>query len=205
MAKLTYDFYSRDTLAVARGLLRKYLVRCTGERIMVCMITDVEAYIGRIDKACHAYNYNRTARNAVMFGPPGRAYVYFIYGKYHCLNLVTEPEGEPCAVLIRGVLPVAGLNEISNNRFSADYRDLGKYQRSNLLNGPGKLCRGLEITGGLNGEDLTGGRLFVCESAEDAGFSFDDGEIKRLQIKAGKRINVDYAEEAVDFPWRFHI
>ena len=103
---LTRDFYDRDTLAAARDLLGRDIVRVLpdGARLR-CRITETEAYIGRLDKACHAYGYKRTPRTETLFSPPGTAYVYLIYGMYHCLNFVTEPEGEPAAVLIRGLPP----------------------------------------------------------------------------------------------------
>ena len=107
MQILTQDFFARDTVTVAQELLGKHLVRVMpdGSRITVA-ITETEAYVGPIDKACHAYGYKHTPRTKTMFSAPGTAYIYLIYGMYHCLNLVTEPEGEPCAVLIRGAVPV---------------------------------------------------------------------------------------------------
>ena len=102
MARLSRDFFDRDTLTVSRELLGKYLCRRleSGE-LLALRLTETEAYIGRRDKACHAYNYRRTPRTETLFMAPGHAYIYFIYGMYHCLNFVTEPEGEPSAVLLR--------------------------------------------------------------------------------------------------------
>ena len=103
MSILSPDFYARDTLLVAKELLGKVLVRTLPDGTQVkCPITETEAYIGRMDKACHAYGYKRTARTETLFAPPGTAYIYLIYGMYHCLNFVTEAQGEPAAVLIRG-------------------------------------------------------------------------------------------------------
>lgn len=102
MEKLTRDFYNRDTVTVARDLLGNYLVRVLDGETLVCRITETEAYVGRCDKACHAYGYKRTARTETLFAKPGTAYIYLIYGMYNCLNFVTEPEGEPAAVLIPG-------------------------------------------------------------------------------------------------------
>ncbi len=103
MEPLTREFYDRDTVEAARDLLGKLLEReLPGGERLICRITETEAYVGRMDKACHAYGYKRTPRTETLFAPPGTAYIYLIYGMYHCLNLVTEPEGEPCAVLIRG-------------------------------------------------------------------------------------------------------
>ena len=88
MAILAREFYNGDTVEIARSLLGKYLVRRIGPETLVCRITETEAYVGRCDRACHAYGYHRTDRNAVMFGPPGHAYIYFIYGMHFCLNFL---------------------------------------------------------------------------------------------------------------------
>ena len=92
MARLSREFYLGDTVDIARRLLGTYLVRQLGKTVLVGRITETEAYIGRCDKACHAYGYHKTPRNAPMFLGPGHAYIYLIYGMHHCLNLVTEPE-----------------------------------------------------------------------------------------------------------------
>ncbi|MEQ8216386.1 MAG: DNA-3-methyladenine glycosylase, partial [Smithellaceae bacterium] len=107
MAILNRDFYERDTIEVARALLGKKLVRRINSTELSGMIIETEAYCGRQDSACHAHR-GKTPRNAVMFGHAGHAYVYFTYGMHYMLNLVTEKEGNPCAVLIRAVLPLAG-------------------------------------------------------------------------------------------------
>lgn len=160
---LTREFYSRDTLAVARDLLGRDIVRVRedGKRL-VCRITETEAYIGRLDKACHAYGYKRTPRTETLFAPPGTAYIYLIYGMYHCLNFVTEGDGEPAAVLIRGAVPVTNGDIIAENRFACKEKDMTAYQRKNFLNGPGKLCRGLDLTRAQNGLDLTGPAGGLC-------------------------------------------
>ncbi|MCI8594556.1 MAG: DNA-3-methyladenine glycosylase [Oscillospiraceae bacterium] len=188
---LPRSFYDRDTLTVARELLGKHLVHIVDGTALVGRITETEAYIGRMDKACHAYGYKRTARTETLFAKPGTAYVYLIYGMYCCLNFVTEAEGEPCAVLIRGVEPVEGSNTISQLRFGCDVSNQSAYQRKNFLNGPGKLCKGFSIDRHCNNLDLTVPPLFVS-----------DGD-KPSKLHTGKRIGIDYAEEAVDFPWRF--
>ena len=154
MPKLTRDFYERDTLLVARDLLGKYLVHRVDGVPLCGRITETEAYIGRMDKACHAYQYKRTARTETLFARPGTAYLYLIYGMYHCLNFVTEAEGEPCAVLIRGAVPVENGDIIAENRFGRKEKELTAAQRRNFLNGPGKLCRGLALTRAENGLDL---------------------------------------------------
>lgn len=195
---LTRDFYARDTLEVARDLLGRDIVRVLEDGTQLhCRITETEAYIGRIDKACHAYNYRRTPRTETLFAPPGTAYIYLIYGMYHCLNFVTEAEGEPAAVLIRGAVPIANGDIIAKIRFGRKMETLSTYQRKNFLNGPGKLCRGLDLTRAQNGLDLTGpgGGLYVCPGQPPA----------PEQIQVGERVGIDYAEEAVHFPWRFFL
>ena len=193
MEILPRDFYDRDTLTVARELLGCYLVREWEGKKLAVRITETEAYIGRMDKACHAYQYKRTPRTETLFSKPGVSYVYLIYGMYHCLNFVTEPEGTAAAVLLRGVEAVSGAGLMAYNRFGRGYEQLTADQRKNFLNGPGKVCRALALTRTHNGLDLTaGGELFLCA-----------GEAPTGEIHVGKRIGIDYAEEAVDFPWRF--
>lgn len=199
--KLTREMYLGNTVTIARQLLGRYLVRRMPGETLLCRIVETEAYVGAIDKAAHAYGYHRTARNAAMFGPPGHAYIYLIYGMHCCLNFVTEPEGEPSAVLLRGLEPVYGLETMTRLRFDRTPAELTAYQRKNLLNGPGKCCAALGLTREMNGEDLTGERLFLCTSPEDAGLP--PLPQKRCRVHTGKRIGIDYAQEAVDFPWRF--
>ena len=200
MARLSRSFYSGDTVEIAKGLLGKYLVRrLENGELLAGRITETEAYVGRCDKACHAYNYRKTERTSTMFGPPGHAYIYFIYGMYHCLNFVTEPEGEPSAVLIRAVEPVAGTETIRRLRFGE--KPMTAYRKKNFMNGPGKVCQGLALTKAQNGTDLTGDTLFVCDSPADLGLPCP--EIPAEIMRTGPRIGVDYAEEARDYPWRF--
>ncbi len=203
MARLDAAFYDRDTRLVARELLGCCLVRRWEGETLVCRITETEAYIGRMDKACHAWQYRRTARTEPLFAPPGHAYVYLIYGMYHCLNLVTEPEGEPAAVLIRGAQPVAGLAQMARLRYGKLPEELTAPQSRNLMNGPGKLCKALSITRMDNLADLTGDDLYVCAAPEDAGLSLPPRPVGEIHVT--KRIGIDYAEEAADFPWRYYI
>ena len=167
MARLPREFYDRDTVKVAQDLLGKYLVRNLNGELLVGRITETEAYIGRCDKACHAYNYRRTARTETLFMAPGHAYIYLIYGMYNCLNFVTEPEGEPAAVLLRAVEPVAGMDTLLRLRYGDKL--LTPYRQKNFLNGPGKVCRGFALSKAENRLDLTGDTLFICESPEDVG------------------------------------
>lgn len=195
MPKLMRDFYTRDTLIVARDLLGKHLVRLVDGLPLACRITETEGYIGRMDKACHAYGYKRTPRTETLYSRPGTAYIYLIYGMYDCLNFVTEPEGEPAAVLIRAAEPVDEWGDaIARNRYGCGLADMTAYQKKNFLNGPGKLCRGLRLTRTQNGLDLTGDELYVLDAGETP-----------AHINVSKRIGIDYAEEAADFPWRFYL
>lgn len=194
MDSLKRDFYDRDTLTVARELLGCRLVReYEGERL-VGRITETEAYIGRCDKACHAYGYRRTQRTETLFAKPGTAYLYLIYGMYTCLNFVTEPEGEPAAVLIRGLEAEEGMEAMARLRFGKEFGALNGYQRKNFLNGPGKVCKALALDRALNGHDLLTPPLYVLPPDREIG-----------QIHCGPRIGIDYAQEAKDFPWRFWI
>jgi len=158
---------------VARDILGKQLVWRTGRGEMAARMVEVEAYIGEDDPACHAAP-GPTRRNVVMYGPPGFSYVYFIYGMYHCFNIVTERKGFPAAVLVRAAEPIAGLEMMrANSPAGPDHR---------LLSGPGKLCRALGLTARHTGFDLTGDKLFVA----DDGFAC--GEIvitRRIGIRKG--------------------
>lgn len=203
--KLSQEFYLQDTVDAARALLGKYLVRVLDGVPLVCRIAETEAYVGPIDKACHAYQYRRTPRTETLFRAGGTAYVYLIYGMYSCLNFVTMPEGEPCAVLIRGGEIRSGEDIITQNRFGCKPSELTAYQRKNFLNGPGKLCKGLSLTTRQNGLSLLGDELYVCDRLEDVGLPPCPGDGARFQIKAGKRIGIDYAGECADLLWRFYL
>ncbi len=150
--KLPREFYDRSALTVARDLLGKVVIRRWRDILLAGMIVETEAYLGKTDAASHAAR-GKTGRNAVMFGPPGYAYVYLIYGRYYCLNFVTGPEGRAEAVLIRALEPVAGVGEMQTLRQTSRHR--------NLTSGPGKLCQALSIGMDFNGRDLTAGRLYV--------------------------------------------
>ena len=192
MEILPKEFYDRDTLTVARELLGCYLVREQDGNKLVVRITETEGYIGRIDKACHAYQYKRTPRTETLFASPGISYIYLIYGMYHCLNFITEREGEPCGVLIRGAVPIQSRDIIAENRFGRKVSELSAYQRKHFLDGPGKLCKGLALTKKENALDLTRPPLYVCRGPAP----------RPEEVQVGKRIGIDYAE-AIDFPWRF--
>jgi DNA-3-methyladenine glycosylase len=185
MSPLGRQFFARDTLTVARELLGQRLVRLVEGRRVSGRIVEVEAYIGEQDAACHA-SAGRTQRTEIMYGPPGHAYVYFIYGMHHCLNVVTEREGFPAAVLIRGVEPQEGLEVMRANR--PDRAD------SELTNGPAKLCQALRIDGRLNGVDLCTSKELFLERA---------GPALEADIVAAPRVGVRGDEVALNVPWRF--
>lgn len=194
MKKLNRDFYNRDTLLVAKELLGKVLVHEIDGKKVSGKIVEVEAYRGTLDKAAHSYSGNVTPRTEVMYGKPGVAYVYFIYGMYYCFNIVTREEGMPEAILVRGLEPVEGLEYMVYNRYKKSYEDLTKYQIKNLSNGPGKLCNAMGIDKTLNKEDLCGDKLYIEEGLDN-----------NFNVKTTKRVGIDYAEEARDFLWRFYI
>lgn len=192
--KLTRDFYSSDTLQVARRLLGKILVHNVNGVLLKGRIVETEAYLGIKDKAAHSYGGRKTNRVEVMYGPSGIAYVYFIYGKYYCFNVVTQKEGVPEAVLIRAIEPIENLEQMALYRFNKPYDKLSKYQKNNLTNGPSKLCMAYNIDKRLNGIDLCGNRLYI-----------EEGKGINFNIIQTKRIGIDYAEEAKDYPYRFYI
>ena len=157
MRKLSRNFFNRNTVLVAKELLGKYLCRQADDKVIRAKITETEAYCGQEDLACHA-SKGLTERTKVMFGPPGRAYIYLIYGMYHCLNVVTREEGCPEAVLIRGC---------------------------DLADGPGKLCRELKIDKKLNGIDLCGSKELWFEDRGERPAKINKG--KRIGVDyAGK-------------------
>jgi DNA-3-methyladenine glycosylase len=185
MIILNKTFYEQGTLKVARALIGKKLVRQIGGLELSGMIVETEAYCGEEDSACHAHR-GKTKRNSVMFGPPGHAYVYFTYGMHYLLNMVTESEDKPCAVLIRSILPVDGLEEMEIRR---------KRKGSELTNGPAKLCQALGIDKTLNGWNLTAGDQLWVE---------DYKNIPVKLITATPRIGINYAKEQHrNALWRF--
>lgn len=198
MDKVSWDFYLQDTLTIAKELLGKYLIRVHDGEVLAGRITETEAYIGDIDKACHAYNGKVTNRTKILYENGGISYVYLIYGMYYCMNVVTEREGKAAAVLLRGVSVVKGFDKIANMRYGLNYKELTKVQLKNISNGPGKLCKCFDITKDINGEDLCGSKIFICNSLEGI-------ENIKLNMKVSKRIGIDYAKEAKDFMWRFYL
>jgi len=174
MQKLPREFYDRKTIAVARDLLGKFLVHVSGGVERVGRIVETEAYLGPHDLAAHSAR-GMTPRNKIMFGPPGYAYVYFIYGMYFCMNVVTEPEGHASAVLLRAVEPVKNIEGRSC--------------------GPGLLCRAMNIDRRLNGHDLLSDDFYLAAPA--------NAEI--FKTVKGPRIGVDYAKHWARRHLRFYI
>jgi DNA-3-methyladenine glycosylase len=152
-AALPAGFFARDTIRVARALLGCVLETRVRGAVTAGRIVEVEAYVGPHDPAAHGYANRRSRRNASMFGKPGTAYVYFIYGMHWCFNVVTEPEGVPAAVLVRALKPAAGLPTMRRRRKTDDDRL--------LCSGPGRLCQALGITGAMNGLELIGPRVWL--------------------------------------------
>ena len=148
----TRAFYGRDTVEVARDLLGTILLHRTAEGVLAGRIVEVEAYLGNDDPAAHS-SAGRTRRTAVIFGPPGRAYVYRIYGMYRCLNVVVEPDGSPGCVLVRALEPVCGVSAMRTRRNTR--------RLVNIANGPGKLTIAMGIGMDLYGADLTDSPLTI--------------------------------------------
>jgi DNA-3-methyladenine glycosylase len=152
------------------------------------MIVETEAYLGEVDKAAHSYGGRRTARNEITYAEGGHVYVFFVYGMYYQLNLVTGIADHPHVVLIRGVEPVEGIEIMRQRR--------GKMKDTNLTSGPGKLCIAFGITRDMNGEELVESeRIWVEEYRR----------FKPTEIVSGPRVGIDYAEEFVEMPWRFWV
>ncbi len=167
------DFYNRDSVTVARELLGKVLVRLTPQGLCAGRIVETEAYLGKHDAASHAYR-GRTNRNAALFGPPGRAYVYGIHQVF-CVNVVTVPEGT--AVLIRAIEPLAGIELMAQRR--------GRVRGYDLTSGPGKLCQALAIDLRLDGCDLTRGRrLWIADHPDARGVTI--GNSPRIGLSKAK-------------------
>lgn len=194
--KWPVNWYEGNTLDVAKRLLGHRLVHVIDGKRRSGLIVETEAYKGPDDKAAHSYGGRRTERTEIMFGPPGHAYVYLIYGMYHCFNIITAPEGTPQGVLIRALEPDEGIEDMAAARFGKT--NITKRQYKNLTSGPGKLCRALSITMKQKGLSMQSDELFMEAVPDEIHLS------QRYEIIAGPRIGIDYAEEAVHYPWRFY-
>ena len=170
---LNKNFYKRNTLKVAQNLLGCFLMRKINRKLIKAIITETEAYMGEDDLASHA-SKGRTSRTELMFGEPGHAYIYMIYGMYHCLNIITEKKDFPAAVLIRSV-KIDGI----------DYKK---------TNGPGKLCKFLKIDRKMNGLEISQGEKLWIEKGI---------KVRQSKIKKGRRIGIDYAKHCKEYLWRF--
>jgi DNA-3-methyladenine glycosylase len=181
-------FLQKDTVKVARDLLGKLLVVPIADGTRVSgMIVETEAYLGVEDKAAHSYGGRRTARNEITYAEGGHVYVFFVYGMYYQLNLVTGPSGHAHVVLIRALKPIEGIEIMRERR--------GTMPDKNLTSGPGKLTIALDIDRSLNGQHLSGERIWVEEYRN----------FKTSEISSGPRVGIDYAEEFIEMPWRLWV
>ena len=190
MKKLSRDFYLReDVVKISRELIGKFLITRMNGVLTSGMIIETEAYNGVVDKASHAYNLRRTARNEVMYGEGGVSYVYLCYGIHHLFNIVTNKSEVPHAVLIRAVLPKEGINTVLKRRNQ-------KKVIKTTSDGPGTISQALGIRTTHSGTSLSGNSIWV----EDRNINF-----KKQDIVAGPRIGVDYAGEDALLPYRFRL
>lgn len=198
------EFFRQDGITVAKNILGKYLIRKYEDKEIVTKIVETEAYMGITDKGAHVYGDKRTERTRPLYLDGGHIYVYLIYGMYYCLNISASKENVPECVLIRAIEVVKGLEYISHNRYKKNYEELTSYQRKNISNGPGKLCMALEIDKELNCKSIRNSELIISDfyynEEGDKVYAKDD-----FEIVTSTRINIDYAEEAKYFPYRFYI
>ena len=188
--KLPLEFYTHnDVLSITRSLLGKYLFTCIDGIITGGYIVEAEAYNGIVDKASHAYGNRQTNRTKTMYMQGGIAYVYLCYGIHEMFNVVTSVEGEPHAVLIRGIVPTDGIDVMMARR------NLSVFKPS-ITNGPGSVAKALGISRQMNANSLSGDVIWI----EDRGLSFTDEE-----IVTAPRIGVDYAKEDALLPYRFYV
>jgi DNA-3-methyladenine glycosylase len=188
--KLPVEFYTRnDVLSITRNLLGKYLFTCIDGVITGGYIVEAEAYNGIIDKASHAYGNRQTNRTKTMYMQGGVAYVYLCYGIHEMFNVVTSVEGEPHAVLIRGIVPTNGIDVMMERRNLSVFKPM-------ITNGPGSVGKALGISRQMNAERLSGDVIWI----EDRGLSFTDEE-----VIAAPRIGVEYAKEDALLPYRFYV
>jgi len=188
---LPRGFYQRPTAEVARDLLGKILVRETGDGDVAIRLTEVEAYLGVDDPACHTFGGRRTARTETMWGEAGRAYVYLVYGIHSCLNVVTVGEGAPEAVLLRGGRVLWGEDLMRTRRGD-------RTPTTSLADGPGKLCQALAVSRVEDGTDL-------CDAASGLTIRTDGSPIPEAMIRSLPRVGIDYAGEAAAWPLRFKL
>ncbi|EKQ56003.1 MULTISPECIES: DNA-3-methyladenine glycosylase [unclassified Clostridium] len=192
---LDKEFYKQGALSLAKELLGKVVVRTVDNVTLKAKIVETEAYIGEVDKASHAYNGRRTERTEPLFREGGIAYIFFIYGKYFCFNVISGLEDKGEGVLIRAFEPLNEFDYLAKKRFSQNYEELSETKKKAISNGPSKLCLAYSIDKSDNYKKLY----------ETGDIYIEDGENEKFEIVETKRVGIDYAEEAVDFPWRFYI
>lgn len=186
--KLPLSFYQNDdVLFIAESLIGKTLHTFIDGKLTGGIIAETEAYAGIIDKASHAYGERRTQRTEVMYSEGGISYVYFSYGMHHLFNVVTAAKGIPHAVLIRGMIPVKGIDVQLKRRKI-------RQPLTVLTNGPAKVCQALGIDLKINGTSLLGNTIWIEGSNE---------KVKKEEIITGPRVGVGYAEEDAQLPYRF--
>lgn len=184
---LSRRFFARDALSAAQAILGTVLVHESSEGIAAGRIVEVEAYRGPRDRAAHSFGGRRTARNEVMYGPPGHAYVYFVYGMHYCMNIVAARVDVPEAVLIRAIEPLAGIELMRCRRGVGS--EVPAYR---LGRGPGNVCKAMGIDRALNGADLLAGSLRLERGRR----------LPASRIVRAERIGVAYAGPDAALPWR---
>ena len=190
MNLLKRSFYNRPASIVAREILGAHLVRLIDGQCLVGMITEAEAYQGEEDLGCHAH-YGKTRRNAVMYGPPGRAYIYFTYGMHWMLNAVTGQDGSPAAVLIRAIQPLEGLDVFEQNRPNLAHTP-------HWLDGPAKLTQAMLVDRRLNGIDL-------CDPNSELSITPGEAILEENVTKTARIGLYTVPEPWKSIPWRFVI
>lgn len=186
--KFKKKFYLNETVEVAEQLLGALLFTDINNELTGGKIVELEIYLGKTDKASHAYGGRRTKRTEVMYHPGGKAYIYLIYGLYSLFNIVTGKEDNPHAILIRALEPVYGIDIMKRRRNTNNIL--------NIASGPGKLCSALNISREQNGFDLTGDTIWIEQP---------ETPVQKKNIVRAPRVGIDYAEEFIDKPWRFYI
>ena len=184
LVRVDPSLFEQPVLALARALVGKVLVRESAEGIAAGRIVETEAYRGPEDQAAHSANGRRTKRTEAMFGPPGHAYVFLLYGASWAFNVVAGPVDAPHAVLVRALEPLVGLDLMSTRRRMPA-------TRRELTNGPGKLAKALAIDGRDYGADLRSGSIWIAEGTPSL-------------VGRSPRIHIDYAGAWVERPWRFY-
>ncbi|MCM8771976.1 MAG: DNA-3-methyladenine glycosylase [Candidatus Omnitrophica bacterium] len=189
--RLNREFFKREPVVVAKELLGKYIIRKIDSEIIIGKIVETEAYGGTEDKGCHVGRYGRTKKTELLFGEVGKAYIYPVYINTYCLNVVAHKDNKAGGVLFRALEPILGIEKIIENLNKDKNYDITK-----LLNGPGKICKGLKIGRDLNGYDMIeGDEIYIVEGEK----------VKEDEIITTSRINIPYAGKDKYLPWRFII